>query len=1841
MKLNVLKHPGVITIITLILVSVFAYLPNRKNKNFKPVGSYVNIISAYTGGEISRKSPVTIRFVDEIVKQGDLSSTFQSSALTFSPNAHGQFQWIDTRTLQFTPEYSFRENEVYEASIDLKKLLPRIPDSLSTFQFKFKTRKNSIKVNVSNPTAMDPENPHWQKIEGTVKTSDYEYFYRIRDAFEASFDGNATEIKWYRSGDGSEFKFHIDSLLRKNKTSNIIIAWNKYVEDDTLISGRQVIRQQPLDNFALVNSKNYAYPEQSIMLEFTDPLKGNQDLQGLINIPGIEFKSVIDNNKILIYPKKRIAETIHITVEAGIISNKGMVTMKRISKDFTFEEPYPQLKEVRQGTILPQSDILPFTFEAINLSAVDIRIIKITENNIPQFLQVNNLSGVEELKRVGTLIISKKIRLDQNKSIDLKQWNKHTIDLSKIFRTEPGAIYQVAVGFKKSYSLFTCHDPSDTSYDGERDMLKMSETWDESGYEYDYNYWDYYGNSYTPCELRYYTTDKAIIKNILASNIGLIAKKGSEGKMLVAANDLLSAAPLSAVKLELYDYQQQLISSSVTENGIANLTTNRKPFLLVASHGKQRGYLKVDNNNSLSLSRFNIEGNKYIKGVEGFIYGERDVWRPGDSLFINFVLEDLQKSLPPGHPVVFELYDPQQEMVQRIVKTSPLNNFYTFHTKTDNEARTGNYTAKVIVGGSTYEKTIKIETIIPNRLKIDLKLSKDSFHPSDREINGTLSARWIHGSIAKNMKADVSMVLSESSAQFEKYKAYNFNDPYKKFQSEKKEIFKGTIDENGRAEIKARLETNEIAVGVLRATFKTKVFEPGGSFSTDYFSTIIYPYETYAGIHIPKSEQNQILFTNKDNLIDIVTINSSGTPVSGKKVIMQLYKTSWRWWWESSDNDEFSYNGRLHSEPMLTDTLTTINGHAIWKLNLDAPEWGRYFIKATTEGGHISGQIIYFESQWWTDRKSYDNPEGTKMLNFSTNKDLYSVGENITLNIPSPYAGSALLSLESGTKVLKTYWIKAKKGITQYTFPAESLMAPNVYAHITMIQPHGQTANDLPVRMYGILPIKVINPLTQLHPIISMPEKLKPEQEVNIKIREQDNLPMTYTIALVDEGLLDLTRYKTPDIWTAFNQKQALDVRTWDMYNEVIAADALNYRNIISIGGDGSNRPLDAAKANRFKPVVMFLGPFHCQRGEIKNHKVKLPNYIGSVKTMVIAAHEGTYGSSEMKSQVSKPLMLLGTLPRILGPNEETSFPISVFSMDASLKNINLEIYTNKLIKADRSSVSINFTSPGEQLFYLPLKVSNETGIATIKVLAKSGRETAEYTAEITVRSPNPLVEQPSEKVLKPSQSWKLSSSPIGIKGTNEGIFEISSMPPLNLSTRLDYLIQYPYGCVEQTTSSVFPQLSLHQLTDLTKDQKKNIERNIRAAIHRLKNFQLPDGSLSYWPGQNETNEWGTCYAGHFILEAEKHGYTLPINFKSKWIKYITETVKNNPNGIDEEIQAYRIFLLALCKSPEMGAMNRMRVSTPKSTISKCFLYSAYYLSGQKELAVQTLKGMNPTVTRKKEHSYTYGSETRDKAIMLLTMNLIKDNQTTNKLVSEIASVLSSDLHLNTQETSYCLLALASYADKKIQNDMIRFAYTHSGKTEKIISNTLIWQNRFKNDENISLEINNSGERDLYIKYTSKGIPSEDKPIEYASNIKMEIQYLTMDGKPLNILNLTQGTDFIARVTVENPGNNGYYENIALSAIFPSGWEIHNNRMYNSGMKESSQYNYQDIRDDRVNTFFNLKEKEIKTFSVMLNASYEGKYYLPSVYTEAMYDHSIRALKAGKWIQVTKNNSIQ
>ena len=407
---------------------------------------------------------------------------------------------------------------------------------------------------------------------------------------------------------------------------------------------------------------------------------------------------------------------------------------KNIAKKITFTSIKPNVELIGDGVIIPNSNGLTFPFKAVNLSGVNVKIIKVFENNMPYFLQKNRFSGNNEIKRWGRIVYKKAVPLVSEKNINYSKWNTFSLDLSKMIATEPGAIYRVHISFDMSQSLYPCSDSKKKkeTKDLFADDSELKSYDSPSGY-YD-DYYDYsdgyrYSDRDNPCKESYYLRNRhSVVRNVLASNLGIIAKGGDGGKLWVAVTDIVSTNKLSDVDIELYNYQNQLIIKGKTNaEGLYEVNSDKKPFLLIARKNNQVGYLRLDDGSALSLSMFNVSGGKTPNGVKGFIYGERGVWRPGDSLFVSFVLEDKNQFLPKDHPVVFDLYSPDNQLFQRKVKTSSVNGFYDFRTATDTDSPTGNWLAKVKVGGATFSKTIKIETVKPNRLKIKIEFPDEIF----------------------------------------------------------------------------------------------------------------------------------------------------------------------------------------------------------------------------------------------------------------------------------------------------------------------------------------------------------------------------------------------------------------------------------------------------------------------------------------------------------------------------------------------------------------------------------------------------------------------------------------------------------------------------------------------------------------------------------------------------------------------------------------------------------------------------------------------------------------------------------------------------------------------------------------------------------------------------------------------------------------------------------------------------------------------------------------------------------------------------------------------------------
>lgn len=1813
-----------------------------------PKSLFVDHVSSYTGGVISVASDIRIR-LNRSIPDSLIGSTL-TGIFDFSPKIDGSTLWEDNKTIVFKPSKKLSNNQKYEVTANLKKVIPSIDKKKEKFKFVFQTLLQNFEVSVAGIKLYNSNDLSKVRVDGELMTADVISLEEAQQMLSASQKGNQLEITWEPNEGNTSFKFSAENVARVKSESQVKIQINgdpisvdKKTDLDVTIPA--------IDDYKVTSSKIIRGDENYISVLFSDPLAERQNLTGLVTLSNTTSnpRLVINLNELKIYPTQEVTSTVTLTINQGVKNTAGYTLKNDFSTSLRFSQSKPQVKLTSsdQKAILPNSSGLILPFESVGLRAVDVTIVKIFQNNMHQYLQVNNLGGKSQLSRVGRPVARKMVPLNTSGVTDLNSWNRFTLNLEDILKTEPGAVYQIQIGFRKAYSTYFCANDDQ--------IASLDEDLEEWGEEDESSYWDSYENYYNPsynwqerdnpCSDSYYGGRRNVSKMLLASDFGLIAKKRDNGALSVFVSNLVSAKPVSSVSIEVYDYQQQLVGSGTSDGeGTAKIQTSQTPHLIVAKKGDQVGYLKVNDGSALSLSNFDITGTKVQSGLKGFLYGERGVWRPADTVHLGFILQDVEGTLPDGHPVIVELFNPNNQLVARKISSEPVGNMYRFDFVTDTDAPTGNWLAKAKVGGASFEKRVRIETIKPNRLKINLAFDKERFSANDRYVSGDLNVRWLTGAKAGNLKAEYELLLKPVKTTFKGYANFSFDDQAREFSSSRDMVYEGRVNSEGVAKINLDLSNTSDAPGALNAMLFGKVYEEGGDFSISSTTIPYYPYTSFVGLKTPEGDKRGILLTDKDHSVRIASVDADGNPISRRGVKVKLYKLNWKWWWDNSHEYLGNYVGRSYRDPIASGTVNTTNGEGAYKLRLNHPQWGRYYLQVEDPiSGHKSGEIIYMDWPGWAGKGKRGELDGAAMLDFGIEKEEYKVGEQITLSIPSTKGNRILVSLETGSEVLQTFWVEAEDKSTAVSFEATPNMSPNIYAHLTMIQPHGQTSNDLPIRLYGVQSIKVVDPDTELKPQINVPKELRPSQSYTIEVSEQSGKPMSYTVAVVDEGILDLTNFKTPAPWSNFYKREALGIKTWDIYDDVMGAFAGKIERLLAIGGDGELQAKDEKEANRFKPVVKFLGPFSLQAGQTATHNLKMPQYIGSVKTMVVAASEDAFGHADIATPVKQPLMALATLPRVAGPNESMKLPVNIFTLDDNIKNVQVTVEaTGALSSVGPKSQQMSFNEAGDKVIYFDIKAKSVLGIGKVKVTAKSGSISATYDVEMNVIPRNPVITAVADKVVAEGESWQYKYEPLGILGENTASIEVSSLPPLNIEKRLGYLIRYPHGCIEQTTSSVFAQLFIDNLVTLDEKRLSTIQRNVEAGIKRLSSFQLSSGGFAYWPGNNYVNHWGTNYAGHFLVEAKKEGYAVPEGMLAKWIGYQTQqantwSISSSDNNNDM-IQAYRLYALALAEAPAMGAMNRMKETQGISRNAKWRLALAYAVAGFESQAVGLITNLSIQPDNSSNHSQTFGSSTRDKAMILEALLALDKKEDAFELLMDIAREMGDqNKWMSTQTTAYCFIAISRYAVNFDSEKNTNVQVNIGDNEQDIQGSDFVYQLTVEDgDTGSKISLANNGDNPVFVKIIRTGIPLEGTEENISRNIKMSVTYTDLDGNPISISKLKQGTNFKANVSVTNPGLKGEYNELALTQIFPSGWEIINTRLDGSG--ENSKAEYMDIRDDRVMHYFDLKPNKQVSFSVLLNASYQGSYYLPSVSVGAMYDNTIFSSKPGKWVSVVPEN---
>jgi len=1858
--------------------------PTSKPKLGAPDPQWVTAISLHSNGAISRHSPVRVLFTADIIPTARVGGD-ASANISITPAVKTRAIFASRREILLRPETEFAPGTDYRVSVSAKGL-ESVPQNTKPFEFAVQT----LGVNFDVKTwglGVEPDRNELMVLSGAILTADTENRERIEKILSATLNGKPVSINW-TAGD-KQYPFAINNIMRTKEEQELVLRWDG-ASLNLKNTGEQTFRIPALDEFAVTNAQAMQVNDQrQIQVQFSDALDARQDLKGLIRLSQGEFTTAINNNQLTLYLNEAITGEVTLTLEPQIHSRAGVTLIGEREFKVEFANTKPQVRFVGKGVVLPDATMLTVPFEAVSARAVRVTALQVFQDNIPQFLQVNRLDGAQELGRVGRVLWRKTIPLA---SPVPGKWTRYNLDVTELMRKHPGGLFQLTISLAPADALYDCPGASETT--AMEDPVQSNQ---EDGDSSDPSYWDQYQEEYydgeinwnernDPCKPAYfrYAPNIRAARNLLASNIGLIAKRGQRGKLLAVATALDSAKPMAGVKIDVISSQNQVLASARTDaSGSVELELRGQPFALIADDAGRKGYLRVAPGVALPVSHFDVGGETVVNGIKGFLYGDRGVWRPGDTIYLTFALQDKDGTLPPNHPVTLELRNPRGQLVQTLTNSAPVGQFYAFELKTAADAPTGDWNAIALIGGASFGKQLKVETVMPNRLKIDLDLGEQKVLEST-PLRGAINAQWLSGATAAALRAAIEVRLSPAPTSFTRNADYVFDDPARSFNGAPITLFDGQLDDKGSVKFEKNLDLPRDVPGMLNATFVTRVFERGGAFSINRETRTVAAFDRYVGLKLPKGDAaRDMLLTDTKHVVELVTVDLDGAPVAVPRLQVSLYKVQWRWWWDQSGDSLAQYAQGESTAMIKQETIATLAGRGQWTFEIKYPEWGRYLVRACDlDDGHCTGRVFYIDWPSWAGAARDQSGPAANILTLTSDKQEYQVGETAVIQLPEAAQGRALLTLENGSAILEHRWIEAPA--KRVSIPVTSAMAPNVYVAVTMVQPHAGKTNDRPIRLYGVIPLKVTDPQTKLTPVVTTAAEWAPQSKASVTVSESSGRTMNYTLAVVDEGLLGLTNFRTPNLYGAFYQREALGISTWDLFDEVAGAYGGELDRLLALGGSdaaAATNPDDGK--SRFPPVVRFFGPFALKAGEKRTHSVELPQYVGAVRVMVVAGDGHAYGSADKSVFVRQELMILPTLPRVIGPDEQFQLPVSVFTSEASIKSVKLEVQTDAHFSAvgaaGAAGTTIAFTRPEEKLGFLALRSGARLGKGRIKVIATSGKYRAQSEVWLEVRTPNVPSSRIQRAVLAPGETWKGELAAFGLAGTQSATLEVSALPPINIDGRMEYLIHYPYGCLEQTTSSVFPQLYLPALIKMDQNRRLEIENNIRAGLARLRSLQHPGGGFAYWPGMWNTeptwewrNDWGTTYAGHFFLEAEKAGYTLPGDMKASWVRYQKSAAQQwNPRDLRDPgnysaawveaqrtAQAYRLYTLALAGAPEIGAMNRLRETHSLSLAERWLLASTYQLAGKPEVANALVDSKSvQAFVFADSNPYTFGSLLRDRAIVLMGMTLLGRDAGTDALLEDVSAQLADGGWYSTQSVAFALVAVAQSTGAQ---PFKGFSFDYAVGQARPVA--------FKGEAPLAniklpapasgaapLAFTNTSDRKLYATVAMRATPASGEEDASANGLSIDIGYSDADGKRVDPARLLQGSDLIAQITVKNVGRRAL-DNLALSQLVPAGWEIRNDRLEGAdtsgerasdpapreqfwwvppGSRQSLRSaEYVDIRDDRVDRFFSLGAGESIYFETRLNAAYLGRFYLPGTGVEAMYDATQHARQRGRWVEV-------
>lgn len=1522
--------------------------------------------------------------------------------------------------------------------------------------------------------------------------------------------------------------------------------------------------------------------------------------------------------------------------------------------NISFPALQPELKFAQAGTMMSRDGSVKIGVLSTGVRKSTLSIYKIPDENLANALQYS--SGQDSY---GDKLLEQEISFDLS-----KDQAQSVLDLQQLLKqdTQKGA-YVLAFRTKSSDLVY----PSRES-DNE---------WEEWGGD---DEWVAYSQS--PSKL------------LIISNIALVAEQDGE-KINAYAFDSSSGEPISSAKLSLFSSTHRLIDSATSDSkGFATLSTYKSSALggkiikdkdnePSSEYALHPAYIIAESNNDKSYIPLRYD-RRFYDGIDTsgaqsrkrkvFAYTDRGLANPGESIQLNVLVRDERIQ---DAPILLTIINPRGQKVLKDKPIKPIGYGLYSHTfSTDTNALTGGYRAIWSIGSESFSRSFQIEHITPNKIRVDIDAPKHISSSKDA-LHFSLESSYLTGAKSSGLAYRVNLQATPLQYKSKAYPSFDFTLP--STQSSYDQTLQGTLDESGKASLSHSLSDLASSQN-LRLGIKAQVFEATGhpvinGAVVEYFGS---------GSVIGVGEIPHYVDLSQPLSLPIIVLDPlKDAPIANRAIAYKIYRNN-RYWWFDYDVQE-RFNAKIKSDINTTlikeGSITSATKPIALEEDLRSlvEDYDSVFIEL--DDGASTPKVVWLVADMYGDAAIKANP---MQLPLELDKLEYEAGESAQLRFNSKGFHQALITLSYGDEIIKSELISIKEPKTTYTIPLLAQYAPNIHASVTLV------AKDTPLdsselesstdkkraaikRSFGVITIPVQDPSLKLAPVINAPESIKPGSKLQIQIANPNKRKMAYTLAIVDEGILNIINFRTPDPMKLYT-KLNYGIMHYDNFDEFMERLFGIVHQSVLIGGDEEalTQAADFSKKRR-ENLVYFTSGLSDESGKA-SIEYQLPNFVGSARIMLVASEQGSVGSAESSVQIAQAANLYSNIPDEIKLNDSIIAPIEVIAQDGvSLQSVEIEASGDVAIQKLESSMNDKRTRFMQYLAISPKKLGEAEVTITSKVQVDSSdpskigekqiTQSNHYILHTTTPTPPQTQEELFSLQAKERKEFKPSTAYVPESLTRK--LTISPTLLFSYQDKVEYLLSYIYGCIEQSISATMPLLL--GFDGVRFESEESIKAKVQKSINRIVKFQHSSGGFGYWIDSKEDNAFGSDYAALFLTIAKAKGYEVPESSLKSYARYATRRVQA-PSELDP-LKTLPLFVLALAGTPNISAMNQVYTQsfTQLSVREKLALAASYKLSGLDSIS-QEIRAKLPANLLEASHYrknvddfdrvfggyYYYGSALSNQALSAYFLSII-DEKPHLALLNSLAKSLQDERWLGTQDIATSLLALSTLQDpaslesKKAQAKAVRFIL--NGKEHSITK-----PSTFKlGDGTESLQALDP----LYISLASTGVPSASPLALPASsqNLALQREFFKIDDNGVRVgidpAMLKKGDEFYIVLTLSNLGAKPV-RNLALTQIVPSGWEIQNTRIANDDeqgskaspdrafMQANNRASYVDIGRDRVSFFFDewldygSSATTYNTHQVFIKctATLAGEYILSQALAEAMYDSEFFAKTSALAVRV-------